>query len=343
MAWLSDEAYELQQDTKDKKITARSARHTRSHCGKGGQVRFPSDSLSKKEREAMNGECKSYRMNDPLSWSEFKSMPADLQAMYIKAVRDKYKVPNNVLAEHMGVHPTTLSHYLKCIGVNAGRESCADSRKWDGMAEFEAWWHGVPVEERTDDHVEEAPVIETMSMPDYPISWKEFTKLPEQIRIDYVNYIREKFNAPDKEIAKYVFKCNRQHLGRWIRSAGLGLGKASGGQHRVWDEKGFLAWCGVETETGVESVDISHDELIAVNEEPEIEVTEEVVPEVYEQKLDSFEDAVCEHFIDECFPMIVEPKSSKMKFEGSAEEILYTLSRLMGDNMVRVKIKWEVL
>ena len=81
---MKDETYAFISDVKDKKITARSARHTRTHCGKGGRVRFPSDNLSKKELQKMNGECKSFRLNDPMVWKEFKSMPDDLKITYIK-------------------------------------------------------------------------------------------------------------------------------------------------------------------------------------------------------------------------------------------------------------------
>lgn len=90
MAWLSDEQYELMQDTRDKAITARSARHTRTHCGKGGAVKFPSDNLTKKERDAMNSECKSYRLNDPMNYEQFKSLPDDLKALYLNAIIKKY-------------------------------------------------------------------------------------------------------------------------------------------------------------------------------------------------------------------------------------------------------------
>ena len=82
MAWMSDEKYELMQDTRDKAITARSARSTRTHCGKGGAVKFPSDNLTKKEREAMNGKCETYRMNDPMTWEQFKAMPDDLKVCW---------------------------------------------------------------------------------------------------------------------------------------------------------------------------------------------------------------------------------------------------------------------
>lgn len=46
MAWYSDEEYAYRQDCKEKAITARSARYKRTHCGKGGAVKFPSDYMT---------------------------------------------------------------------------------------------------------------------------------------------------------------------------------------------------------------------------------------------------------------------------------------------------------
>ena len=67
---MKDETYAFISDVKEKGFTARSARHTRTHCGKGGRVRLPSDNLSKKELEKLNGECKSFRLNDPMGRKE---------------------------------------------------------------------------------------------------------------------------------------------------------------------------------------------------------------------------------------------------------------------------------
>lgn len=66
MSRLPDEPLEMIEDSISKKRAAQSARHRRTHCGKSGSVKFPSDYMTKKELKAMNGECKSYRLNDPM-------------------------------------------------------------------------------------------------------------------------------------------------------------------------------------------------------------------------------------------------------------------------------------
>ena len=94
---MEDEKYVFFQDVREKKVTGYSARKQRSHCGKGGRVKFPSDYLTKKELKNMSGECKSYRMNSPMKWLEFRFMPRDLQIAYIKAIKEKYNPPAQLM------------------------------------------------------------------------------------------------------------------------------------------------------------------------------------------------------------------------------------------------------
>lgn len=137
---MTDEAYEFIQDCKDKKITARSARSTRTHCGKSGAVRLPSDFMTKKEREAMNGECKSYRMNEPITWAEFKTWPDEHKVSYIKLLRHKFNVPNANIAEMMGVDRVHFNKVvINPLGLMRGKKGV--SRTWDREG-FLAWCSG---------------------------------------------------------------------------------------------------------------------------------------------------------------------------------------------------------
>jgi predicted transcriptional regulator len=137
MARMSDEQYVFMQDCKEKKNTARSARNVRTHCGKRGGVKFPSDYMTKKEKEAMNGECKSYRMNDPIGWEEFKSWPKEHQETYIKLLKQKFGVTLSAISEMMGVHRTTLPAYVTHNKLKVG-ECVRGNHTWDKEG-FEAW------------------------------------------------------------------------------------------------------------------------------------------------------------------------------------------------------------
>lgn len=109
----------------------------------------------------MNGECKSYRLNEPMKWEEFLSMPDDIQKIYVYALRKKYKVPNADLGRMMGVERTCISNHL----MRHGFEKAPDGRcKWDKEG-FWAWVNGVniptpvPEEEPAEDPIQEPVII----------------------------------------------------------------------------------------------------------------------------------------------------------------------------------------
>ena len=161
---MEDEKYVFFQDVREKKVTGYSARKQRSHCGKGGRVKFPSDYLTKKELKNMSGECRSYRMNSPMKWQEFKSMPKDLQIAYIKAIKEKYNPPIVAIAKMMEIDRANLSRYLMSLGFEKGERG---QRPWDKMG-FAEWCFGTKkaeecqsVQEKVEDDIsaEEAEEI----------------------------------------------------------------------------------------------------------------------------------------------------------------------------------------
>lgn len=145
MAWMSDEEFVLRKDCQEKAITARSAKRTRTHCGKGGRVKLHSDYLTKKERDAMNGEVKSYRLSDPMTWKEFRNMPEDLRVCYIKALRKKYNVSDKALSQAMGVSQQTFCKEIRKLGIALGKTAGVKARNWEkseNAVAFYIWWNG---------------------------------------------------------------------------------------------------------------------------------------------------------------------------------------------------------
>lgn len=139
---MTDEKFTFIEDLREKKKTATGAHHKRTHCGKGGAVRFPSDYKTAKELRAMNGEVKEYRLNDPVRWGEFKKWPDDIKVLYIKSLRKAYNVSDTKIAEMMGVSSITILNAMKRLGISAGHRS--GRTKWDEDGWY-AWVNGVPV------------------------------------------------------------------------------------------------------------------------------------------------------------------------------------------------------
>ena len=137
---MTDEKFCFISDVREKKWTATGAYHKRTHCGKGGAVKFPSDYMTAKERKAMNGEVKSYKLNDPMTWEEFKAMPEDVQVCYVKALREKFGASDSKIAAMLGVKQPNFSVHSRILGIGLGR-NCNPKMK-DKDAWF-AWCNGV--------------------------------------------------------------------------------------------------------------------------------------------------------------------------------------------------------
>lgn len=112
----------------------------------------------------MSGECKSFRLNEPMTWAEFKSMPDDIKVTYIKLLQGKWKVPDIHIGRMMGVGYDAIRNEVRRLGFPKGQ---AGRVCWDKEG-FYAWANGVdklptpvpeedPIQEEEDVQQDEAP------------------------------------------------------------------------------------------------------------------------------------------------------------------------------------------
>ena len=100
----------------------------------------------------MSGECKSYRLNEPMTIVEFKAMPVDLQRDYINLIRQKWNTPVSAIGKMLGMERAHLSKYLReVLGFDNFPHG---NHTWDKKG-FMEWAYGIPAE------VKEEPVVET--------------------------------------------------------------------------------------------------------------------------------------------------------------------------------------
>lgn len=173
---MKDEEYVFYQDVREKKVTGYSARKQRSHCGKGGRVKLPSDYLTKKELKKMSGECVSYRLNDPMTWYQFKAMPEDLQLSYIKAIQDKYDAPIGAIAKMLGISDESLIRLLRKNNFPLGKRG---RRTWDKVG-FAKWCYGASAEVSQVEEPAEVQDIEVPTEEGEPEVVEEETPVEEQ-------------------------------------------------------------------------------------------------------------------------------------------------------------------
>ena len=197
---MKDETYVFIQDVKEKKITARSARNTRTHNGKSGRVKLPCDYLTPKELKAMNGECKSYRLNEPMSWTEFKAMPDDIKVTYIKLLREKFDVPDSEIYKMFGTNKDTLSRFFKALGLRVPRKNV--KREWK-KDEWFAWVNGVEI--KTADPKENTTVYpDSIIKPEDMTAPADEPEMIDECACEEVEEIRfSKPPVPDPEVPKF--------------------------------------------------------------------------------------------------------------------------------------------
>lgn len=90
----------------------------------------------------MNGEVKTYRLNDPMKWNEFKYMPDDIKISYIKLIRQKFHVSDSCIAKMLGISQNGFSSHIRRLGIGLGRGTGNQKSDKEG---FLAWCNGAPI------------------------------------------------------------------------------------------------------------------------------------------------------------------------------------------------------
>lgn len=121
---------EFDKDIREKKQIGYSAR--RKVVGGGRRVGLPSDGLTKKEREALNSEVRSWNTKRVMPWGTYKQMPGDLQKEYLTNMRG-CGATAAWLGAAMGVNLETVRQAGKRNGVafpRGAETGCCGSGIW---------------------------------------------------------------------------------------------------------------------------------------------------------------------------------------------------------------------
>ena len=121
----------------------------------------------------MSGECKSYKLNEPMTWVEFKMMPDDIKITYIKLLREKFNPSDSEIAKMMLVSVAPFSKEMHRLGINIG-EKRSGKMKWDRDG-FVAWVNGIRMAQNEQIPAVEEPAEEAVEVPEIP----EIPEIPE--------------------------------------------------------------------------------------------------------------------------------------------------------------------
>jgi hypothetical protein len=160
-------------DVLQKKRIAAGARH-RVNGSKSKYCGLPSDHLSPAELKKRSGECRSFRMDEPCTWSDFQSMPKDLKKEYVGRLRDLYGANNAMLSELWHVSQPTVLKAMRDAdipngGVNRSRMPAEESEMV--TAKWNAFCNGVVGGKAKEDNTVPAAAeseTDTVDEPDVP-------------------------------------------------------------------------------------------------------------------------------------------------------------------------------
>lgn len=113
---MTDPEYLFKQTEIERKRIGRGDRNKKR--GGGRYVRLPSDNMTKKEREAMNGEIKTYKVKEFYTWKEFEALPDDLQLKWVNSIINRYGCSVGAISTILfGKSRTMLSGYMGSKGL----------------------------------------------------------------------------------------------------------------------------------------------------------------------------------------------------------------------------------
>ena len=128
---MTDGEYTFKQTVKERSNLKRNAIYKKNGC-KSKKCTLPSDRLSKKERDKMNGPVQSIMMSRPCNnWKQFRSLPETLQHEYIEGLIKNYEARACDIAQMFGVsYATIYAAFHKNIKFPAGGAAAKMSEKF---------------------------------------------------------------------------------------------------------------------------------------------------------------------------------------------------------------------
>lgn len=218
---MEDIEYLYHQDIKEKKKIGRSAANKKVGA-KSKKCRFPSDYLTKGEKNKLNGECKTYNMSNFYTWKDFTEMPEDIQIEYLRGIMSKYECSLFAIsAEVFNMSRENLWNYCKRKGI---AERVTNGIK---VTRKGALYLHNAVQKQRDNHTETADIPEdTKSEPEKPVC----EKAPSVIKDSILKDLKITTTGFDYKLLDFIasqYKGRNIEVTIWIQEVGPGVNSAT--------------------------------------------------------------------------------------------------------------------
>lgn len=128
---------EFYEEVKQKKSLVSSARH-KVGGSRSRKCTLPSDHLTAAQKRGLNGPVHTYAINSPMTWAQFKEMPADLQQAHLDYIQNRFSVGLGTVARLVwGVSDSCAYNYAAKQGLSY--QNFRGSHNAEGFAGLKSW------------------------------------------------------------------------------------------------------------------------------------------------------------------------------------------------------------
>ena len=208
---MTDLEYLYKQDIREKKSVGRGSFH-KKNGSKSKKCTLPSDHLTRKEKMAMSGECKTYDMRKFYTYEEFKQFPDDIRLQYLNSLINRYDVTIAAIADELfHITPTGLYKYLRkhelLQYINKapnGKSAMALQGRARLMSAIEK--ANNPIEETIPEPEVEAPPIEVVEPEPIEVTEPESVIVEKKILSD-IRHVSIDLNGFDDDLWNFFKGC----------------------------------------------------------------------------------------------------------------------------------------
>lgn len=122
-------------DAMQKKRIAQGARHK---VGRRSGCTLPSDNLTAAEKRKLNGPVVTLKLDEPMSWKDFKALPEDKRRLYAEHIKELYNPSWKQWGQMFHTHPNTVRQHFIRYTISDARgwgasTTRADRARWDAF------------------------------------------------------------------------------------------------------------------------------------------------------------------------------------------------------------------
>lgn len=209
--WNDEAASVFKSDVYERKQMTYGSKH-KKNGSKSKKCTLPSDYLTKKEKEKMNGEVKKYIIGKPIDADTFKSYPAEIKQEYIITTCAYYQASCYALAGVLPINGYHFDEIVRVDNLNVSTKSPGSFRTYALKKEFDK------IIKQQCSMLKSA--IDAGKL--IPITWDIAKRIGAQFIVDYIERLQIIYGVPITMIA-HMMCTTRQAISGYIKHNGLEL------------------------------------------------------------------------------------------------------------------------